>query len=162
MSELGTLPDEHIEPKSGLHLLFVDGGKKPNPPGQTVGEAAIGVALKIPSEVRVGEISKPIDPVPDPHVAEYQALIQGLELSRSHGIDYVAVFSDSRTLVNQLNNVWGHNTEHLKALCMHALGLLQNFKGTQVSWVPRAWNSEAHKEAERILKVPSVSNQDGG
>jgi hypothetical protein len=41
MSEFQMLPDETAEPKSGLHLLFVDGAKEPNSPGLPTAEAAV-------------------------------------------------------------------------------------------------------------------------
>jgi ribonuclease HI len=62
------------------------------------GEAAIGVVLKA-----LGEISEPIGPARDHHVAEYRALIRGLEAARSRGIRHLRVCLDSALLANQLN-----------------------------------------------------------
>lgn len=129
--------------KKGLYMLHIDGGKKASAPGET-GEGAIGAMLKEPNgnEIDGAAISEGIDPVPDPHTAEYIALLRGLELAREHKVEYVAVFSDSRTLVNQVNNLWNSNP-HLGTLCEKAQTALKGFKGTQVSWVPRKWNKEA-------------------
>jgi len=46
------------------------------------GEAAIGVVPKAPLE----EISEPIGSAKDHHVAEYRALIRGLEAARPRGV----------------------------------------------------------------------------
>jgi hypothetical protein len=62
-----------------------DGGRRSdaaNQPGNMAGEAATGVVLKRPLK----EISEAIAPAKDHHVAEYRALIRGLEAARSHGI----------------------------------------------------------------------------
>jgi ribonuclease HI len=53
----------------------------------------------------------------------------------------LAVFSDSRNLVNQMNRLWnaGDNLAKLR----DEEEALRDFKGWQVSWVPRIWNKEA-------------------
>jgi ribonuclease HI len=73
------------------HLLATDGGIAADQPGKMAGEAAIGVVLKAPFE----EISESIGPAQDHHVAEYRALIRGLEIARSHGIERLRVCLDS-------------------------------------------------------------------
>ncbi len=129
--------------RKGLYVLHIDGGKKASAAGET-GEGAIGGLLKEPNgnEIVGAPISERINPVPDPHTAEYMALLRSLELARKHKIEYIAVFSDSRTLVNQVNNLWNKG-DHLGALCEKAQSALKGFKGSQVSWVPREWNKEA-------------------
>lgn len=64
--------------KENYWLLHTDGGIAADPPGQAGGEAAIGVVLKAPLE----QLSERIGPVESHHVAEYRALIRGLEIDR--------------------------------------------------------------------------------
>lgn len=51
--------------------------------------------LKDPVGVRVDEVCERIGFVEDHHVAEYRALIEGLRLARTYGIDRLRVFLDS-------------------------------------------------------------------
>jgi ribonuclease H / adenosylcobalamin/alpha-ribazole phosphatase len=92
--------------------------------------------------VEGAEFSRTIGPVPDPHSAEYQALLAGLELAKGHTIDYIVVFSDSRTLVNQVNGLW-KSKDHLARYEKQARVALKSFKGWQVSWIPREMNRDA-------------------
>ena len=99
MTERGTSAGDGSGPKTRYHQLTTDGGIVADRPGKMAGEAAIGVVLKAPLE----EISEPIGPAKDHHVAEYRALIRGLEAARSRGIGHLRVCLDSALLVNQLN-----------------------------------------------------------
>ncbi len=92
MPDSETLENEYPEPSGRNYLLSADGsgtGTVANPsPG------AIGVVLKDPDGNSVGEISKAIGPATNT-VAEYRALIEGLELAHLHGIKRIRVFLDS-------------------------------------------------------------------
>ena len=111
------------------------------------GEAAIGVVLKAPLE----EISEPIGPAKDHHVAEYRALIRGLEAARARGIGHLRVCLDSALLVNQLNGRWKVKAEHLKPLHEQAASLIQQFADIKITWVPRKANAEADALASTPL-----------
>jgi ribonuclease HI len=136
--------DETKQPKKGLCLLHIDGGNKASAAGE-MSEGAIGALLKEPNGTTIpgAEVSERIGLVGSPTAAEYRALLRGLELARERDVDYLAVFSDSRTLVNQLNRLWNAG-DNLATLRDEAEEALKTFKSTQVSWVPRDWNEEAH------------------
>lgn len=148
--------------KKGLYLLHIDGGKKNSAAGE-LGEGAIGAVLKEPNGTPIdgAELSERLGhPVPGPTTAEYKALLAGLKMARDRGIEYIAIFSDSRTLVNQVNDLWNKNDE-LGPLCEQAKTALKGFKGSQVSWVPRAWNKEAdHLVNEAFDSVDEVIHSD--
>ena len=129
--------------KKGLYLLHIDGGNKASAAGE-MGVGAIGALLKEPNGTAIpgAELSERIGPVESPTTAEYRALLRGLELARERGVNYLAVFSDSRILVNQMNRVWNAG-DNLAPLRFEAEEMLRKFKGTQVSWIPRNWNKEA-------------------
>ena len=137
------MSDETKQEKKGLYLLHIDGGNKASAAGET-GEGAIGALLKEPNGTAIpgAELSEPIGPVESPTWAEYEALLRGLELARERDVEYLAVFSDSRNLVNQINGLWNAGDD-LAKLRDEAVEALRNFKGTQVSWIPRNWNAEA-------------------
>jgi ribonuclease HI len=52
--------------------------------------------------------------------------------------------------VNQLNRLWNAG-DNLAKLRDEAEEALRNFKGTQVSWVPRNWNREADALVNRAF-----------
>lgn len=129
--------------KKGLYLLHIDGGNRASAAGE-MGDGAIGALLKEPNGTAIpgAELSERIGPVEGPTTAEYRALLRGLELARERGVSYLAVFSDSRILVNQMNGLWNVG-DNLAPLRYEAEEMLRKFKGTQVSWIPRDWNKEA-------------------
>jgi ribonuclease H / adenosylcobalamin/alpha-ribazole phosphatase len=147
MTERGTSAGDGSGPGARYHLLTTDGGIVADQPGKMVGEAAIGVVLKAPLE----EISEPIGPAKDHHVAEYRALIRGLEAARSRGIGHLSVCLDSALLVNQLNGKWKVQAEHLKPLHKQAVSLIQQFTDIKITWVPRKANAEADALASTPL-----------
>lgn len=145
--------------KKGLYLLFIDGGKRANSDGEFEAEGAIGALLKEPNGQRVegAELSRTIGRVPDPHSAEYQALFGGLELAKGKHVDYVAIFSDSRTLVNQVNGLW-KSKGHLARYREQAWQALKSFKGWQLSWLPREMNREADALVNDALDSADVEH----
>ena len=87
-------------PSKRNYLLNADGsgtGTTDNP-----AQGAIGVVLRDPDGHLIAEISKRIGPAINT-VAEYRALIEGLKLARSRGIQRIRVFLDSELVVDQLN-----------------------------------------------------------
>jgi ribonuclease HI len=148
MTERGTSAGDGSGPKTRYHLLTTDGGIVADQPGKMAGEAAIGVVLKAPLE----EISEPIGSVKDHHVAEYRALIRGLEAARSRGIGHLRVCLDSALLVNQLNGRWKVKAEHLRPLHEQAVSLIQQFADITITWVPRKANAEADALASTPLE----------
>jgi ribonuclease HI len=127
------------------HLLQTDGGIVAEP-GKASGEASIGVVLKAPVE----EISEPIGWVKDHHIAEYRALIRGLEVALDQGISHLRVCLDSALVVNQLNGTWQIKAEHLKPLHKRADALAKQFVDVKITWVPR----ESNAEADRLTGIP--------
>ena len=136
-------------PKSGFYVLKTDGGIAADEGAS--GPAAIGVVLKDPKYRDVDELSKPIGRVRNHHVAEYKALIEGLELARRHGVDRIRVFADSSLVVNTVNDHWKVNPQDLKELCATACALVESFADIKIAWVPREMNVEADALASRAL-----------
>jgi ribonuclease HI len=139
---------DHPEPSKGNYLLKTDGsgtGTIDNP-----AQGAIGVVLRYPDGQLVKGISKPIGPAINT-VAEYRALIEGLKLARSRGIQRIRVFLDSETVVEQVNGRAKVGKEHIGSLHTEACSLLQEFPNIRISWIPRKWNAEADALATKAL-----------
>ncbi len=100
-------------------------------------------------------VAEKVGPVASPHEAEYHALIRGLKLAAEKRPPYVAVFSDSANVVNQITRGWNRN-ERATQLYEKAEESLKPFKRWQLSWVPREMNREADKLVDRAFKGEPV------
>ena len=142
--------------KKGYYLLFIDGGKRANEQGQA--EGAIGVILQEPDCGAVlARVAEKVGPVGSPHEAEYHALIRGLKLAAEKRLPYVAVFSDSANVVNQINDRWNKN-ERATKLYDEVQEALKPFKAWQLSWVPREMNRDADKLVDQAFKGEPVTH----
>ena len=139
---------DHPEPSKRNYLLKADGsgtGTTDDP-----AEGAIGVVLWDPDGRPVDEISKPIGPAINT-VAEYRALIEGLELARRHGIQRIRVYLDSELVVEQVNGRAKVGKEQIKPLHAKACSLREEFSNIRISWIPRKWNAKADALATKAL-----------
>jgi ribonuclease HI len=145
------------ELKKGYYLLFIDGGKRANEQGQA--EGAIGVILQEPDcgEVLRREAEK-VGAVGSPREAEYRALIRGLEIAAEHRprLRYIAVFSDSASVVNQVTDRWNKD-ERATELYEEVQEALKPFTW-QLSWVPREMNKDADKLVDQAFKGEPVTH----
>ena len=142
--------------KKGYYLLFIDGGKRANEQGQA--EGAIGVILQEPDCGAVLEtLAEKVGAVGSPHEAEYRALIRGLKLAAEEGLPYVAAFSDSANVVNQITRGWNKN-ERATELHAEAEEALEPFKGWRLSWVPREMNKDADRLVDQAFKGEPVTH----
>ena len=147
---------DHPEPSKRNYLLKTDGsgtGTIDNP-----AQGAIGVVLRDPDghPLRdpdghpIEDISRPIGPAINT-VAEYRALIEGLELARRYKIQRIRVFLDSELVVDQVNGRAKVGKEQIRPLHAEACALLKEFPNHRVSWIPRKWNAEADALANKAL-----------
>lgn len=142
-------PDGNVaETSKRNYLLKTDGsgtGTVENP-----AQGAIGVVLTDPDGHPLAEISKAIGPAINT-VAEYEALIAGLELARSYEIQRIRVFLDSEIVVEQVNGLAKVDKEHIKPLNAKARSLIETFPNIRISWIPRKWNKKADELARKAL-----------
>ena len=138
--------------------LHSDGGARGNP-----GPAGIGVVLSDPSGHVIAELAQGIGRATN-NVAEYKALIAGLELALAHGVDELEVFMDSELVVSQMNGAWKIKNEALRHLAIDARRLLNKFQTVSLSHVRRERNADADKlanqgmdQAELDLELDSES-----
>lgn len=125
--------------------LYVDGAAKGNP-----GPAGIGVRLELAGVV-LSEQSEYIGDATN-NVAEYKALIYGLEIVRRLRVTRVNAVSDSELMVRQLNGDYKVKNEKLLPLyrCVRELaGALEKFRIRHVS---RTENQHADRLANQGIK----------
>ena len=127
------------------HILYCDGASRGNP-----GPAAIGFVLYDPQGQAVVELGGYIGEATN-NVAEYRALVSGLEAALKHGVVSVGVRLDSMLLVKQVTGEYRVKATHLKPLQRHAVKLLARFGEASIEHVPRRRNSVADALANEAL-----------
>ncbi|MDX6481972.1 MAG: ribonuclease / adenosylcobalamin/alpha-ribazole phosphatase [Gaiellaceae bacterium] len=139
------MPDATDDLKSGYYLLNTDGGMASNGKrraGDPLGEAAIAGVLRTRRLAHVAEFSRAIGRASQ-NVAEYTALIEGLELARRHGIRRLRVYMDSELVVEQMNSRSQVKESRLRELHETASLAAAEFLSIRFAWVPREMNVEA-------------------
>ncbi len=142
--ETGGGPTAPARPFARAHL-FVDGGSRGNP-----GASAIGVVLQDDAGTPVAEFGRAIG-VSTNNIAEYRALLAGLEIAAEHGFREVAIFSDSELLVKQIHGTYRVRSEGLKPLHKEALARLRTFELATIAHVDRELNAEADRLVNQAL-----------
>lgn len=118
-------------------VVHVDGGARGNP-----GPAAVGVVVSDPSGTVLERRGEPIGEATN-NVAEYRALLLGLERARAHGATEVEVVGDSELIARQINGEYRVRHAALRPLHARALDELARFERWTVRSVPRAENADA-------------------
>ena len=125
--------------------VYVDGAAKGNP-----GPAGIGVRLELKGVV-LSEHSEYIGKATN-NVAEYKALIYGLEIARRYRITRVSVISDSELMVRQLNGKYKVKNEKLLPLYTFVRELAGTFEEFRIRHVSRTENQYADRLANQGIK----------
>jgi ribonuclease HI len=75
--------------------------------------------------------------------AEYEALLHGLRLAVSLGIQRLLVYGDSAVVINQFNKSWDCNKENMDAYCVEVRKLENKFYGLEFHHIVRDNNIAA-------------------
>ncbi|XP_058735533.1 uncharacterized protein LOC131607565 [Vicia villosa] len=81
------------------------------------------------------------------NVAEYHALILGLQQAIMKGCKNINVQGDSQLVINQFLGSWRINNPHLMSLCGAALQLRNNFRSFGIQHISRDSNTRADAQA---------------
>lgn len=111
--------------------VFSDGGARGNP-----GPAALGVLVCDERGDVLREHQETIGEATN-NIAEYRAVLRGLELAQELGIDEVEYFVDSELVARQLSGEYRIKTPHLKDLFLQVKARERNFKKVIYRQVPR-------------------------
>ena len=120
--------------------LYCDGGSRGNP-----GPAAIGAVVYDTTTDRpqlVATVSECIG-VTTNNVAEYRALIAGLEAVAHLHAEVIHVRADSMLIIKQLRGEWKVKHANMRPLHEEARSLLAAYSVVDLQHVPRAENIEA-------------------
>jgi ribonuclease HI len=111
-------------------IIFTDGGSRGNP-----GPAGNGVAI-YENETLIGEIGEYIGETTN-NIAEYKALIRGLEECQRLGVTRLRSYADSELLVKQINGQYKVKNEGLIPLFHEIQFLKAGFDRFEISHVAR-------------------------
>ena len=125
--------------------LYADGGSRGNP-----GPAASGAVLYDERGEVLEEIGTFLG-VATNNVAEWTALIEGLEAAIARGVDDLTVRMDSELVVKQLAGVYRVKHPGLIPLHARAKALLRKFAQVDVAHVRRKDNAAADAVVNQIL-----------
>jgi ribonuclease HI len=118
-------------------VVHVDGGARGNP-----GPAAVGAVISTPEGDVLDEASAAIG-VATNNVAEYRALLLGLERALALGAGEVEVINDSELIARQLTGEYRVKKADLRPLHQQALEALRAFERWSIRTVPRERNERA-------------------
>jgi ribonuclease HI len=129
----------------GKVVVNVDGGARGNP-----GPAAIaavqrngGGEILEESAERIGEATN--------NVAEYRAMLHGIERAAAIGASEVELIGDSELIVRQLNGEYKVKDATLRELHGRVRAELEGFAGWSIRHVRREQNAEADRLVNRVL-----------
>jgi ribonuclease HI len=122
--------------------VYIDGAARGNP-----GEAGIGVVIKEGRKTLL-EVGSYIGKATN-NIAEYMALIRGLEEVLLIKKESAKFISDSELLVKQLNGEYRVKNEGLLPLYLHAKELIKKLKHFEITHAYREANKHADKLANR-------------
>lgn len=125
--------------------LFADGGSRGNP-----GPAASGAVLIDANGALLEEVGEYLGTATN-NVAEWTALLLGLQAAANRGIRHLAVRLDSELVVRQVRGEYRVKHADLQPLHRRALALLRRFEHVDVRHVPRKENTVADRLVNRVL-----------
>lgn len=125
--------------------ISTDGACSGNP-----GPAGIGVVIRQADQVLL-TVSEAIGDATN-NIAEYKAVIRGLQEAKAMGAEHVTLRTDSQLVFFQLKGDYKVRHANMIPLFQEALGLLKGFKKVDCRVVPREENAEADRLATSALK----------
>ena len=136
--------------KTKKYLLYVDGGARGNP-----GPAGIGVVILDAGNKKVKEIYKYIGEATN-NIAEYNALICGLEEALNLSARDIIVHMDSELIAKQLSGEYRVKNADLKELFEKAIEILKGFSSFEIKHIDRSKNKDADKLVNKAINLAGL------
>jgi ribonuclease HI len=118
-------------------VVFCDGGARGNPGPAAIGAVVLDPSTEPPTEL--ARVSERIG-VTTNNVAEYRALVAGLEAAREFPARKISVRADSQLVIRQLEGRYRVKQAHLRPLYEEARALLARYGEVDLAHVPREDN----------------------
>lgn len=130
----------------GMLHLFTDGGSRGNP-----GQAAIGIVLEDPARGKILREHAERIGIGTNNVAEYRALIEGLQIARRYHPNRLICFLDSELLVKQLKGEYRVRMQTLQPLFEEIQELVRDIPTVEFRHIPRGDNWRADALVNKVL-----------
>jgi len=130
-------------------IVNVDGGARGNP-----GPAAIGIVIRDGEGAVLRDLGETIGEATN-NVAEYKALIRGIELAVEMGGDQLEIRGDSELVVKQMLGQYKVKHPDMKPLHAQAKDALAGVSEWSIRHVRREQNSEADALVNQALDAAS-------
>lgn len=132
-------------------VIHVDGGARGNP-----GPAGIAAVVTGPDGAVVVEEGRYVGETTN-NVAEYRAVLLGLELARAAGVREVELVGDSELVARQIGGQYKVKHEGLRPLHREVMAALRGFDAWSMRTVPRAQNARADALVNEALDTAQGS-----
>jgi len=126
-------------------VLYADGACRGNP-----GPAGSGAVLVHEDGHVIAEAMRHLGRGTN-NIAEYTALIIGLEEAGRHNVEELEIRMDSKLVVEQMNGNWRVRDAKLRPLADRARELLARFPKWRIRHIPRDQNAVADLLANRAI-----------
>jgi len=130
--------------------IYVDGGSRGNP-----GPSGIGVVILDAGGKKLKELSKYIGEATN-NIAEYNALLYGLEEALILRADDIIINTDSELVAKQLTGDYRVKDPNLRPLFDRAINMLKSFNNFEVRHIKREMNKEADKLVNKAINLASL------
>jgi ribonuclease HI len=126
-------------------VVNVDGGARGNPGPAAIGAVVRGGGGEVLEEVgeKIGEATN--------NVAEYKALLRGIELAAAHGGTDLELIGDSELVVRQVEGRYKVKNAGIKPLHQEVKRALRDFDSWSIRHVRRAENADADRLVNEAL-----------
>lgn len=133
-------------------VMYCDGGSRGNPGPAAIGAVVFDGATFTTSDVStiLAEVSECIG-IATNNVAEYKAMLAGLDAASAIGATTITVRADSKLLIEQVKGNYKVKHPGLQPLHAEALRKLKRFDHIVLEHVRREFNREADALANRAL-----------
>jgi len=137
------LKNKHVE-------IYVDGGARGNP-----GPAGVGVLILDSSGKKIKDLAKYIGEATN-NIAEYSALLYGLEEALILRADQIKINLDSELVAKQLLGEYRVKDANIRPLFERAMNMLKSFKNFEINHIDRSKNKEADKLVNKAINLASL------
>ncbi len=134
-------------------IVHVDGGARGNP-----GPAAAASVVSSPAGDVLDEHAQLLGKVTN-NVAEYRALLLGLERARELGASEVEVIGDSELIAKQIQGLYKVKHPSMRPLYLEAMDAFRVFERWSIRTVPRAQNAEADALVNAALDQAAAASR---
>ncbi len=139
-----------MEPRPKKVEIFIDGASRGNP-----GPGGLGVVIKDMNKKVVKEFYKYIGNATN-NIAEYNALVYGLQEAHMLGAEEIILNLDSELVAQQLKGEFRVKDPQIKLLFDQAIHLINGFKKFEVVHIGREKNKEADKLANKAINLADL------